>query len=290
MIYYMGAGRDAALSKPIEELTIMDDFMFSAVMRREKLCKPLLEYILKVKIKKIVYIKPQDTVDAAAYDTKSIRLDVYVEDDKGTVYDIEVQTTNKGNLPRRSRFYQGMIDIRAIEKGADYKTLKKSYVIFICNYDPFGKNRYIYSFSNRCDEDPSIGFGDEAYKIVLNTKGSVGEIGDELKALIMYLDTGVAGSEYTKELEQEVTFVKSDKKWRQEYMLMSEAYMLQRDLGMHETVVRLARKHRKKYPVVSELADILDVTVPDCENIIAVLDSHPDWDDEKIAEEIDWAD
>lgn len=278
------------MSKPIEELTIMDDFMFSAVMRQEKLCKPLLEFILKVRIKEIVYVKAQDTIDATAYDTKSIRLDVYVEDDKGTVYDIEVQTTNKRNLPRRTRFYQSMIDIRAIEKGADYKTLKKSYVIYICNYDPFGKCRYLYTFSNRCDEDPSIELGDDAYKIVINSKGSMGEISTDLKAVIKYLDTGVAESAYTKELDQEVDFVKSDEKWRREYMLMMEAYAIQKSLGEYKRVVRLARKHRKRHPVIAELAELLDVSPQDCQALLATIDAHPDWDDEAIAEEIDWTD
>ena len=280
------------MSKPIEELTIMDDFMFSAVMRQEQLCKPLLEYILKVRIKEIVYVKPQDTVDATAYDTKSIRLDVYVEDDKGTVYDIEVQATDRGNLPRRTRFYQSMIDIRAIEKGADYKTLKKSYVIFICNYDPFKKNRYVYSFSNRCDEDPNIQLEDDTYKIVINTKGSIGEISDDLKAVINYLDTGVAESEYTKELAQEVEFVKSDEKWRREYMLMMEAYAMRTDLGMHKQVVRQIRKRLRRNPhgLTDDYVDALDISMTDAITVKDALDSHPDWDDEKIAEAIDWTD
>lgn len=280
------------MSKPIEELTIMDDFMFSAVMRQEKLCKPLLEYILKVKIKEIVYVKPQDTVDATAYDTKSIRLDVYVEDDKGTVYDIEVQTTDKRNLPRRTRFYQSMIDIRAIEKGANYKTLKKSYVIFICNYDPFKKNRYIYSFSNRCDEDPSIKLGDDTYKIVINTKGRIGEISDGLKAVINYLDTGVAESEYTKELAQEVEFVKSDEKWRREYMLMMEAYAMRTDLGEYKRVVRQIRKRLRRNPqgLTDDYVDALDISMDEANTVKDALAAHPDWDDEKIAEEINWED
>ena len=37
--------------KTIDELTISDDFMFGAVMKDPKLCKPLLEYILGIKIK-----------------------------------------------------------------------------------------------------------------------------------------------------------------------------------------------------------------------------------------------
>ena len=36
--------------KPLEELTLMDDYMFSAVMRDKVNLKPLLEYILKVKL------------------------------------------------------------------------------------------------------------------------------------------------------------------------------------------------------------------------------------------------
>ena len=36
--------------KPLEELTIMDDYMFGVVMCDKKNLKPLLEYILKIKI------------------------------------------------------------------------------------------------------------------------------------------------------------------------------------------------------------------------------------------------
>lgn len=41
--------------KPIEQLTITDDFMFGAVMSDPKLLKPLLEMILHVKIQRIEY-------------------------------------------------------------------------------------------------------------------------------------------------------------------------------------------------------------------------------------------
>ena len=44
-----------AKRKKIEELTITDDFMFGAVMRNPKRCKPLLEMVLKKKIRKIEY-------------------------------------------------------------------------------------------------------------------------------------------------------------------------------------------------------------------------------------------
>ena len=118
------------MPKPIEKLTITDDFMFGAVMRNPQYCKPLLELVLGVKIRAIAYPEPQKALEER-YGSKSVRLDVYVEDERGTVYDVEIQTTDKKNLPKRTRYYQGMIDLRILERGGDYKALRRSFVIFI---------------------------------------------------------------------------------------------------------------------------------------------------------------
>ena len=63
------------------------------------------------------------------YDGKGVRLDVYVEDKENTVYDLEMQATDMKNLPKRSRYYQGMIDLNLISKGENYKKLKKRFEI-----------------------------------------------------------------------------------------------------------------------------------------------------------------
>jgi hypothetical protein len=49
-----------------------------------------------------------------------------------------------------------MIDLNAIEKGADYSDLPQSFVIFICTFDTFGKGRWRYTFENMCREDKEI--------------------------------------------------------------------------------------------------------------------------------------
>ena len=67
--------------------------------------------------------------------SKGIRLDVYVEDEAGTVYNVEIQTTDKKNLPKRLRYYQGMIDLNILNRGEDYASLRRSFVIFICTLD-----------------------------------------------------------------------------------------------------------------------------------------------------------
>ena len=182
-----------------------------------------------------------------------------------------------------------MIDIRVLEKGQDYRKLAKSFVIFICNYDPFGKSRLIYTFRNRCDEDYSIILPDEASKIIINTKGTVGNINDELKAVIQYMDSGSSTTEYTKSLDEEVTTVKADEKFRREYMLLMEAYAMREETGEHKRVVSLIRKSSNRLST-QEMADYFDVPEQDCSAVLDCIKEHPDWDDRQVAEEIEWTD
>ena len=44
-------------------------------------------------------------------DAKSIRLDVYIRDNQGTIYAIEMQMIDTKELPKRTRYYQGIMDL-----------------------------------------------------------------------------------------------------------------------------------------------------------------------------------
>ena len=104
------------VQKSWEELELKDDFMFAKIMRDRNLCKKMLERLLEIEIAEIEYPEEQKTIDLS-YDSRSIRLDLYVKDDKKTVYNVEIQTVDTKELPKRSRYYQGMIDLNLIEKG-----------------------------------------------------------------------------------------------------------------------------------------------------------------------------
>lgn len=93
-------------------------------------------------------------------------MDVYIKDNKDVVYDIEMQTTDTGELPKRSRYYKGMIDLQLIDIGESYKKLNKSFVI--CLKDIFGKGRHIYTFENIRKEDKTLSLEDGTTKIFLN--------------------------------------------------------------------------------------------------------------------------
>lgn len=111
--------------KPFDELSITDNYMFQAVMRDPKLVKPLLEMIFEKKIRNIEIIEQEKTIETG-YDSRGIRMDVYVEDDENSVYDIEMQASKKSHLGKRFRYYQSAIDVDIVNKGDSFKKLKQS--------------------------------------------------------------------------------------------------------------------------------------------------------------------
>ena len=203
--------------KKYEELDITDPFIFAKVMSEKELCKPLLENILNIKIRDIVYVDYEETIQMTAK-SKGIRLDIYVEDDNNTVFNIEMQTTTYKELPKRSRYYQGIIDLNMIEKDESYDILKESYVIFICTFDFFEKGRSVYEFENVCLEDSEIKLNDGTHKIFLNTKGDKSDINEELKSLLEYFDGSEPESELTRKIDRKVIAARKNERWRREYM------------------------------------------------------------------------
>ena len=176
-----------------------------------------MENILNIKIRDIVYVDYEETIQMTAK-SKGIRLDIYVEDDDNTVFNLEMQTTTYKELPKRSRYYQGIIDLNMIEKGESYDILKESYVIFICTFDFFEKGRSVYEFENVCLEDSEIKLNDGTHKIFLNTKGDKSDINKELKSLLEYFDGKEPESDLTKQIDEKVIAVRKNTRWRREYM------------------------------------------------------------------------
>ena len=229
------------MEKAFEELQIKDDFMFSVIMRNPKFCKPFLERILGIKISRIEYPKSQETIDIKKK-KKSVRLDIYVEDGKETVYNIEMQTTENRNLPKRTRYYQGMIDLNILEKGDNYKDLKRSFVIFVCTFDLFGEGRHIYTFENRCIQNLDLGLGDDTTKIILNTKGTMDDVTPEMKKLLDFIDGKEPEDDFTRELDEAVQSVRKNEKWRLDYMTLQMNYQEKYEQGVEQEKIDSAMR------------------------------------------------
>ncbi len=213
------------MSKPYEELTFADNFMFCKILSNDlDLCKELLELILGFKIAKVELSQTQKEIDIK-YDSKAVRLDVYVEDAQNTVYDIEMQKVDTHELPKRSRYYQAMIDLNLIEKGDYYAKLKKSYVIFICLDNPFDKDLPILTFENTCNQDTDIKLNDETFKVFVNAKSTAPAIPERVRNLFDYLIKKEVHDELTKRIDESVTEAIEHQKWRVEYMTYAVNYL-----------------------------------------------------------------
>lgn len=222
-----------------ERLSIQDNFIFQRVMQNVKLCKWLLERILRIQIREIRYPDTEKTIDVRL-DSKAVRLDVYVADEAGTVYNIEMQTTKgrDGELPKRARYYQAMIDMDLLGKGVYYDDLRQTYIIFICTFDLFGLDERIYTFHSRCMEQGDLELGDGTTKIFLNAKGLRGSVDEELADFLRYVDGKEARRTFAQEMAREVARVKRQDETRREFMTLYMEYQKQRRAGVEEGIAQ----------------------------------------------------
>ena len=166
-----------------KNLPLSNAFMFGEVMRDESICKLFLEELLGCKIAKLKFINKEYDLADTKYN-HGIRLDVYLADANNTHYDIEMQNSVEA-LERRCRYYQAGIDRRTLEKNAKYRDLPESYIIFVCNYDPY-KLGYARYERVMYIKDTDLVYDDGSHVIFLNTHYT--KAGNTPKAITEYLD------------------------------------------------------------------------------------------------------
>ena len=197
----------------IKDFSFSDSVMFSYVMQDKEICKELLELILGIEIEHIEYSDIEHT-HAASPTSKFISMDVFV---KGTdeVFDIEMQTSNFTHLGKRLRYYQGAMDTSITRRGTEYKTLPKSFIIFICLNDPFDKNIPQYTFNMTCKEDTTTQIKCDNTWIIFNAKAYKDCKNKEISSLLEYvLDNTVDDTPLIQKIDSEVQKANKDSVWK----------------------------------------------------------------------------
>ena len=235
--------QEPEIQKIWEGLGISNDFLFGKVMHDPELCKELLKRIFPdMPIDHVEFPVTQKSINVDM-DAKSVRLDLYVVDDTGTVYDIEMQVADTKELPKRTRYYQSVMDLEMIDKGEPYTKLKKSFVIFICPFDLFGAGRHIYTFQNCCIQDKKLLLGDDTTKIFLNAQGTKKDGSKGLREFLNYVGGGKPGDSFVRKLDEAVKRAKQNREWRHEYMTLlmreQEKFEQGREKGITEVIVRM---------------------------------------------------
>ena len=209
--------------KQFESLNFKDDFMFGAVMSDIGIAKKVLAVILAEEIPDIEHCELQKTVEND-FISHGVRYDVYVKTTDGTkVYDIEMQTVNSDDLPKRSRYYQASSDMDFLNKGHMYRDLPENYVIFICEFDLFDKGNAIYKFENYCVEE-DVYLSDKTFKLFLNTNGKTPR--KELQSLMTYIRDNQPSDHLTSEIQNKVIDARHSGKLYSSYIKEQQNAML----------------------------------------------------------------
>ena len=189
--------------KALEDMNLIDDFLFGEVMADEECgleaCRIILSCVLKREVRNITFTA-QKSVPGVSETSHGIRMDVYVTEEPDQtgesirVYDVEPDklSDRRESLPRRSRYYGGLIDTQLLNTGIDYEKLPDLVSIFILSYDPFGENALYYEAGTVVKTHPNVEYDDGVKRIFLYVKGKLPEdAGDDerrLQNLLRYIN------------------------------------------------------------------------------------------------------
>ena len=226
-------------SKTLQELNLTDDFLFDVATEELENCKAIIELTTGLRLKSLKWKSGQKVIHNLP-GKRGVRLDFIAESEDGRIFDVEMQNRNEGNIPKRTRFYQALIDAPIIKSGErGFDKMNPLYIIIICNYDPYGKKKYCYTFDNQCKEVPGLRLGDEVTKLLLSTKGeNEEEVPKELVDFLHYVtesnENGLPDEcdERLKRLHESIREIKASADMEVEYMKMEERERIIRDEGV----------------------------------------------------------
>ena len=264
--------------KSLQDLTLLDRFLFAEVMEDPKTFENILSIILGEDIS--IKGRPQSEHESRTSPLKrQVRLDVWAEDENDAVYNVEAQKENTKNLPHRSRFYQALIDSKLLDPGeVDFSNMKDCYSIIITPFDLFGRGLYQYTFQMTCAETGQP-LEDGATRIFLNTHGKNPEdIRPELKELLYYMEHTTeeisCSTSRLQQIKNHVNIVKSSEEIGVKYMQEWEEKILDkrkaraeglaegrakgRAEGQTITLIQQMKKKIQKSKTLIQIADELE--------------------------------
>ena len=224
-----------AQKKQFKDLDLSNAFLFAAALEDAETCRLVLECILGTPVGK-VNVKAERSILFSS-DFRCVRLAIFASDELNVGYNLEMQNADEKNLPQRSRYHQAEMDLSSLEPGQGFEELKPSMIIFICNFDPFGRKLYRYTFEPRCLEE-DFPLEDGTKRIFLSTVGeNEKDVSAELVCFLKYVvdstDTYVKQSGDLKlgKLHERIKALKQSRKLEERYMQFEEMLKKERMEG-----------------------------------------------------------
>ncbi len=269
MAYKVTMEKTAVTATPASQMTIqkaksklarmnlIDQFLFDQVMEYQDAFQAAVSILVS---KEIVLLNKAQTEKEfrVSPELRQARLDSVAMDKSHVVYMVETQKRNTKNLSRRSRFYQGHVDVSLLAPGTvNFNSMKDVCQIMVTPFDVFDRGLYRYTFKGVCVECPDLEIGDGAWRVFINTKGKnshefTQEFLDFMEYITKTTDTraGRSESEKIKTIHRRVKEVKNSeitglkllRKWEEMTLEREEA----RAKGMREGRREGRRKGREE--------------------------------------------
>ena len=190
----------------IKQLRLMDDTFFNSCFDGNIPCmEVVLRAVLGNDRLRVTEVITQQSVPNLY--GRAVRFDALATDGE-TIYDVEIQRSDEGAIPRRARFNSSMIDSREVSKGTLFPDLPETYVIFITEHDVWKRGKPLYTV-RRTFEDTKEVFNDGTHILYVN-----GECQSEspLGRLMHDFFCSDPNDMYSDVLAERVRFFKEDEK------------------------------------------------------------------------------
>ena len=190
----------------IKQLRLMDDTFFNSCFDGNIPCmEVVLRAVLGNDRLRVTEVITQQSVPNLY--GRAVRFDALATDGE-TIYDVEIQRSDEGAVPRRARYNSSMIDSREVSKGTLFPDLPEAYVIFITEHDVWKRGKPLYTV-RRTFEDTEDVFNDGAHILYVN-----GEYQSEspLGHLMHDFFCSDPNDMYSDVLAERVRFFKEDEK------------------------------------------------------------------------------
>lgn len=278
----------------------LSDFaLFLSVMKEKKAYQNVLSIILNEPDVKVTEVKVEQVV-LNKFGKRAIRLDAWGKTDDDRQVNIEMENhAEQDNIPKRSRFYQGLIDTPILKSGkkTKYRQLPSTIIIFITQEDIFKKDRAMYTFTEQCEEEQGLHLGDGTKKIFLNMSSKNGS--KELVSLLQYMKNTTLDNpeiqvrdERIIELDKIVTEVRESEEWEESHMTILEIGMAKgEEIGMtkgeFKKLISLICKKLEKGYEIEQIAEMLEEDESSIRTIVEIARKYaPEYDTAKILKEL----
>ena len=246
--------------------------MFAAVMSDPEICRRVLELAIGISIAEVHVQTEKTMVYHSEY--HGVRLDVYAADEARTRFNVEMQVSLQKYLPKRGRYYHAQLDMDALRTGESYEALPNTYVIFICDFDPFTDGLYRYSTGTLCRETGKM-VNDGVETIYLNAYGkNPGEVPSELVQFLNYvkdigrIETSLNTDPLVRDIEKKIGDIKRSRSMEDRYMLLEEMIRDERNDATVKTISHnIIMSLESKFPISDDLKNTIS-----SEKNIAILE------------------